>query len=314
MRQALAIENVDLVLDNHKYVMSITGDDEIGKREVDNFTNPEERYPVIATTSKLLTTGIDAQTCKLIVLDSNIQSMTEFKQIIGRGTRVQEDYGKMYFTIMDFRNVTDLFADPAFDGPPIMVKELSSGESITQETIEPPDKETLFDQLAGITVDDENKENRADYSQPTIIDAGEILSKPQSKVYVSGVEVSVLNERIQYLDQNGRLITEGLKDYTKKGLLKEFRSLDDFLSLWNSTSKKQAIIDELESRGILLENILLEIKKDLDPFDLICHIAWDTPALTRKERAERVKKRDYFSKYGPQAGNHRGPLDKYAEV
>ena len=119
MRQALAIENPDLVLENHKYIMRITGDDDEGKREVDNFINPEERYPVIATTSKLMTTGVDAQTCKLIVLDSNIKSMTEFKQIIGRGTRINEEYGKTYFAIMDFRNVTDLFADPAFDGDPV---------------------------------------------------------------------------------------------------------------------------------------------------------------------------------------------------
>jgi len=310
MRQALAVENLDLALENDKYVMCITGDDLRGKREVDNFINPEERYPVIATTSKLMTTGVDAQTCKLIVLDSNIQSMTEFKQIIGRGTRVREDYGKMFFTIMDFRNVTDLFADPAFDGPPIMVKEIQADEELTDEVISPTD-----DSDPGTKESEKTDENHPEYPVPLkLIGGGEISDEKWSKVYVAGVFVSVLNERIQHLDSSGKLIIESLKDYTRKGLRKEFRTLDEFLNRWNGAQKKKAIIAELESNGIILENLKAEIKKDLDVFDLICHVAWDQPALTRRERAENVKKRNYFAKYGEKARKIiEALLDKYTD-
>jgi type I restriction enzyme, R subunit len=314
MRQALAVENVDLALENYKYVMCITGDDEEGKREVDNFINPEEPYPVIATTSKLMTTGVDAQTCKLIVLDSNIKSMTEFKQIIGRGTRIKEEYGKMFFTIMDFRNVTDLFADPAFDGPPIMIKDINSEEELKDSDIQPEESQEIIDPETGEPVDFE-LEKQVDYPPPPqIIPGGFIKDAPQQKIYVAGVYVSVLNERIQHLDGSGKLITQSMKDYTKKGLLKEFRTLDDFLGRWNGAQKKKAIIDELETNGIILENLKTEIKKDLDVFDLICHVAWDKPALTRRERAEKVKKRNYFAKYGEKARKViEALLDKYAD-
>jgi len=312
MRQALAIENVDLALENYKYVMCITSDDEQGKRELDNFINPEERYPVIATTSKLMTTGVDAQTCKLIVLDSNIHSMTEFKQIIGRGTRINEEYGKMYFTIMDFRNVTDLFADPAFDGPPIMVKEVGSAEDLTGQDIYPG--ESVIDPETGNPVDFGEEEPTTYDTHPRIIPGGRIVSESSQKVYVSGVDVSVLNERVQHLDANGKIITESLRDYTKRSLLAEFRSLDDFLSRWNAAQKKTAIVDELESRGIILQNLESEVKRDLDIFDLICHVAWGMPALTRRERAEKVKKKNYFAQYGVKAREViEALLEKYAE-
>ncbi len=314
MRQALSNENPALVKENHKYVMRITGDDDEGKREVDNFINPEERYPVIATTSKLMTTGVDAQTCKLIVLDSNIKSMTEFKQIIGRGTRINEEYGKTFFTIMDFRNVTDLFADPAFDGDPVMIKLVKAEDKLTYDDILPEEEQTIIDPETGAPVEFEKKESAKYTTTPEIITGGEIISEPRPKVYVAGVDVSVLNERVQHLDGKGKLITESLKDYTKKGILKEFRSLNDFLSCWNGTNKKKAIIAELESHGIILDNLLDEVKKDLDIFDLICHIAWDMPALTRKERAEKVKKRNYFTKYGDEARMVIDALlDKYAD-
>ncbi len=312
MRQALANFNSDLVQANHKYVMRITGDDQEGKRELDNFINPEETYPVIATTSKLMTTGIDAQTCKLIVLDSNIHSMTEFKQIIGRGTRINEEYGKTFFTIMDFRNVTDLFADPAFDGEPVMVKEVNADEPLTEDDINPEEKETIIDQESGEEIKFED-EKTINYEEPQIVPGGEVVSEPREKVYVAGVDVSILNERIQFLDGDGKLITESLKDYTKRNILKNFRSLDEFLNKWNSAEKKKAIIDELEAQGVILENLKEEVKKDLDLFDLICHVAWDMPALTRRERAEKVKKRNYFTKYGPQARRViEALLDKYA--
>jgi type I restriction enzyme R subunit len=301
MRQALTIENADLSLENYKYIMRITGDDEQGKREVDNFINPEERYPVIATTSKLMTTGVDAQTCKLIVLDSNIKSMTEFKQIIGRGTRINEEYDKTFFAIMDFRNVTDLFADPAFDGEPVMIKEVKGEDELTEEDIHPEENQEIVDPETGTPVDFE-KVKPTDYAtHPEMITGGPIISESRPKVYVAGVDVSVLNERVQHLDVNGKLITESLKDYTKKSILKKYRSLDDFLARWNSADKKKAVIAELESHGVILENLMAEVKKDLDIFDIICHIAWDMPALTRKERAERVRKRNYFTKYGDKA-------------
>ncbi|MBD3288279.1 DEAD/DEAH box helicase, partial [candidate division KSB1 bacterium] len=312
MRQAIANLNSDLVQNNHKYVMRITGDDNEGKRELDNFINPEETYPVIATTSKLMTTGVDAQTCKLIVLDTNIQSMTEFKQIIGRGTRINEEFDKTFFTIMDFRNVTDLFADPAFDGEPIMIKEVDANEELTDEDINPEEHDVIIDEESGQEIDF-GSDTTVRYDEPQIISGGNIVAEPKRKVYVAGVNVSILNERVQFLDGDGKLITESLKDYTKRNILKTYRSLDEFLTTWHSAEKKKALIDELEAQEIILENLKEEVKKDLDLFDLICHVAWDMPALTRLERAENVKKRNYFSKYGEKARNViTALLDKYA--
>ena len=315
MRRAIAIEAPERVLENYKYVMKITGDDEEGKRELENFTNPEERYPVIATTSKLMTTGIDAKTCKLIVLDANIGSMTEFKQIIGRGTRVEEEYNKLFFTLMDFRNVTEKFADKDFDGEPVMIKTVANVNEDTElGDIDSVTYEKIIDSLSGEEVVFEVSEPLTDYAVPKIIDGGDIIEE-QGKVYVAGVNVTLLNEREQHLDPSGKLITESLIDYTRKSLLKEFSSLDSFLNRWNSADKKKALLDELNQHGILLENLREETQKDLDIFDLICHIAWDKPALTRRERANNVKKRDYFSQYGEQAQKVlRALLDKYADV
>ncbi len=303
MRQALSNENPDLVKENSKYVMRITGDDNIGKRQVDNFINPEERYPVIATTSKLMSTGVDAQTCKLIVLDSNIQSVSEFKQIIGRGTRIREDYGKTFFTIMDFRNVTDIFARPDFDGDPVMIKTVQGEDELTDEDIN------------GVVEQDvKDVPPSGEITYPEIIGGGEIVAEPKPKIYVNGVDVSILHERIQHLDANGKLIVESLKDYTKKNILNEYRSLDAFLAKWRSSSRKKAIIEELESHGVILDNLAAEVKKDMDVFDLVCHIAWDMPPLTRRERAEQVKKRNYFTKYGDKARMViTALLDKYAD-
>ncbi|MFQ5770560.1 MAG: type I restriction-modification enzyme R subunit C-terminal domain-containing protein, partial [bacterium] len=255
--------------------------------------------------------GIDAQTCKLIVLDSNIQSMTEFKQIIGRGTRINEEYDKSFFTIMDFRNVTDLFADPAFDGEPVMRKEVAGDEPLSEEDIH-PEGEEIIDEESGDAIDFDD-DIIVDREEPHIVDGGDIESEPGRKIYVAGVDVSILNERVQFLDGDGKLITESLKDYTKKNILKTYRTVDEFLTHWNSADKKKVLIDELEAEGIILENLKEEVKKDLDLFDLICHVAWDMPALTRRERADNVKKRNYFTKYGKQARNViEALLDKYA--
>lgn len=291
MRQALINENADMVVKNSKYVMRITGDNEEGKAELDNFIDPNSPYPVLVTTSKLMSTGVDAQTCQLIVLDSNINSMIEFKQIIGRGTRIREDYGKLYFTIIDFRNVTKLFADKDFDGDPIVIKPVTGDI--------PPEDEDPEDGGEG---DEESGADftGGDYGNPPIDGGGEIHDPP-SKYYVNNVEVKVLNHRVYYYDKDGKLINESLIDYTKKNVKNEYRTLDDFLRKWNNADKKDAILKELESQGILLDELQDEVGKDLDPFDLICHVAFDMPPLTRLERANNVKKRNYFAKYSDDA-------------
>lgn len=291
MRQAFINENQDLFHENSKYIMRITGDNEIGKMQLDNFIDPESIYPVIVTTSKLLTTGVDAQTCKIIVLDSNIQSMTEFKQIIGRGTRIREDYGKSYFTILDFRNVTALFADKDFDGEPVQIYEPKEDEPIN-----PPD-DVIVD-VEGGEITEEGKVI-TDYPEPPF-DGGDITNKPK-KYYVNNVEVRIINERVQYLGKDGKLITESLKDYTKKTILKDYQSLDDFLQKWHSQERKEAVIRELEDQGVIWEALQEEVGKDLDPLDMICDIVYGKPALTRSQRARNVRKNNYFDQYGEQA-------------
>lgn len=308
MRTALANANADLVAQNNKYVMQITGDNEEGKRELDSFINPSERYPVIATTSKLMTTGVDAQTCKLIVLDSNIGSPTEFKQIIGRGTRINEEYGKTYFTIMDFRNVTNLFADPNFDGDPVMIKDVTEDDDISGTDDEETD-EPIVDIVDGGDVEFPPE-------PPTITGGGTITDppNPREKIRVNGVEVKIVNERVQYLGADGRIITESLKDYTKKNVIEKYATLESFLNSWKNADKKKAIVEALEQQGIFFEALKEEIGKDFDPFDLICHVAYEAKPLTRKERANNVKKRNYFTKYGEKAQSViKSLLDKYAD-
>jgi type I restriction enzyme R subunit len=311
MRSALARQNADLVAENYKYIMQITGDNEDGKRELDNFTNPEERYPVIATTSELMTTGIDAQTCKVIVLDANINSMTKFKQIIGRGTRINEEFGKLYFTILDFRNATDLFADKAFDGDPIRVKPVSEevdlGGIVDEEEM---DLTPIVDEVTGKEIDLVPPEIR----YPETGDPGKILKEPHHKIYVNGVDVAILVSRIMYFDQHGKAITVSLKDHTKAIIREKYASLDAFLNSWNSTERKELLVAELLKEGVLVEALYEAVDKKVDLFDLICYLAFDQPPLTRKERANQVKKRNYFAKYGDQARNVlEALLDKYAD-
>ena len=311
MRTALARHNPDLFAENNKYIMQITGDNDEGKRELDNFINPEEKYPVIATTSELMTTGIDAQTCKVIVLDANINSMTKFKQIIGRGTRINEEYGKYYFTILDFRNATDLFADAAFDGDPIRIKPATEatdlGVIIDEEEM---NDEPIMDMETGEEIHIAQPIIR--YPEPnfTETESGE----PKRKVYVNGVDVSVLISRELYFDQFGKPITTSLKDHTKEIIKEQFASLDDFLNKWKATDRKEAIIAELVEQGVMVEALYDAVGKEVDLFDLICHVAYDQPPLTRKERANNVKKRNYFTKYGDQTRKVlEALLDKYAD-
>ena len=310
MRTTLSNFNSDFVAKNYKYIMQITGDNDEGKRELDNFINPEERYPVIATTSELMTTGVDAQTCKIIVLDSEIHSMTKFKQIIGRGTRINEDFGKMYFTILDFRNVTDLFADPGFDGDPIRVKPVSEDADLSSIIAEEEsDTSPIIDDVSGEEI---KIEPTIRYPEPQI-NVPE-TKEPREKVFVNGVDVSILISREMYFDNDGKPITISLKDHTRKLIKGQFASLDDFLNKWNSTYKKEVIIKELEEQGILVNALRDAVNRKVDLFDLICHVAFDQPPLTRKERANNVKKRNYFTKYGEQARKVLETLlDKYAD-
>ena len=303
MAQALRNENGDLVRQNPKYVVQMTSGSE-GVKELENFMTADEAYPVLVTTSKLLTTGVDADTVKFIVLDSNINSMTEFKQIIGRGTRINEEHDKLYFTIIDFRNVTKLFADKDFGGDPVKVKE-TDGDIPTEETEDTPTEDIPQDEVPT----EEGQEVPPDVT----FDPDDDPPK-RVKYYVNDVPVSIINERVQYLDADGKLITESLVDYTRKNIRKEYATLDEFLQRWNSAQKKTAIVEELEQKGIFFEELREEISKDLDPFDLICHIAFDMPPLTRKERANNVKKRGYFGKYNEVAKQVlEALLDKYAD-
>lgn len=308
MRRELANANADLVSANSKYVMQITGDNKEGKDHLDAFISPSELYPVIATTSKLMTTGVDAQTCKLIVLDSNIGSMTEFKQIIGRGTRINEDFGKHYFTIMDFRNVTALFADKDFDGDPVRVKEATEDEDIF-DTDNETDDTPVTDDITGDEISFPEPE------KPDVtIDGDPTPPERRRKVTVNGVEVTVIKERVQYMGDDGKIITESLRDYTRKNVRTAYTSLDAFLRSWKQADKKRAIIEELEQHGVIFAALNEEIGSTFDPFDLICHVAFDQKPLTRKERAEQVKKRDYFTKYGDLARKVVSALlDKYSD-
>jgi len=309
MRQALINENPDLVSQNSKYIMRITGDSNEGKNELDNFISPEEKYPVIAITSKLMTTGVDAQTCKVIVLDNNIQSMTEFKQIIGRGTRINEDFGKLYFTILDFRNVTDLFADPDFDGDPVRIKVTSEDGDISNIDEEEQEDETPI--IDGETGEEIELVPIRPYPIPP---SSGVINDTIEKIYVNGVDVSVLLARELYFDAQGKPITESLKDYTRTKVRAQFASLDAFLNTWNKAERKEAIIKELEDQGVLVDALESAVNKELDLFDLICHTAFDAPPLTRKERANNVKKRNYFAKFGEKARNVLEKLlDKYAD-
>jgi type I restriction enzyme R subunit len=306
MRQALVNDplNADQVLSDSRYVMRITGDNAEGKAELDNFIDPKRPYPVIATTSKLMSTGVDAQTCHVVALDQRIQSMTEFKQIIGRGTRLRPDYGKYYFTILDFRKATELFADPDWDGPAIKDDDFPP-------TADPDDGDATTsdfgdggEEIDVVLVPDETG----------LIACGPVDEDQRIKFVVSGVEFKIIAERVQYYDKNGKLITESLQDFTRKAVKEEFSTLESFLRRWHGAERKQVILDELLERGVVLSAVEESLGKNIDPFDLICHIAFDQPALTRKERVDNVKKRDVFTQYGEQARQVLDILlDKYAD-
>jgi type I restriction enzyme R subunit len=317
MRVDLVNANPDRCSTNRKYVMRITGDSDEGKAELDPFIDPESRYPVIVTTSKLMSTGVDAQTCKVIVLDQTIQSMTEFKQIIGRGTRIREEFGKLYFTILDFKKATELFADPGFDGDPVRIYEPKEGDAVAPPVDDeaeefPPDATLLatVDAIGGREGDGGERPEGAG----AVGAEGEGKPGRRQKFVVGDVTVWVVAERVQYYGRDGTLVSESLRDYTRNEIRKRFKSLDAFLRTWSAAARKRAVIDELAGQGVLLDALAQEVGRDLSAFDLICHVAFDQPALTRRERANNVRKRNYFTRYGEKARAVLDALlDKFAD-
>jgi type I restriction enzyme R subunit len=317
MRQEL-VKLIPAAASNRRYVMRITGDDNEGKAQLSYFIDNDEPYPVIATTSKLLTTGVDAKTCKLIVLDQTINSMTEFKQIIGRGTRLREDYQKLYFTIMDFKGATRLFADPDFDGEPVVIYEPKPDEPVVPPDItNPPGVEEPKPPPFGPGPEGGDD---PDPGGDTGEGGGGGGGDGRVKYVIDDVNVRVAVERSQYLDADGRLITENyrvlLKDDIRKALQSEFGSLSDFLRRWNAATRKQAVLEELAEHGVPLDILQQAVANgtELDVFDLVAHVAFDQKPLTRRERANNVKKRDLFGKYGEQArAVLEALLDKFAD-
>ncbi len=296
LRQALVNESPDRVRENHKYIMRITGDDDLGKAELDNFIDPESKYPVIAVTSELMSTGVDAQTCKVIVLDSNIESMTKFKQVIGRGTRVREDYGKTHFTILDFRNATKLFADPAFDGDPVRVFE-PKNEGEFDEMIDEIDQTN-----DGYTPDGDGMSaiGDGDAGDEVVIPGGDIGSSDnyRPKVHiVSGKRVQVIGDSVRIMDADGKLITESLTDYTRKNILGEYATLDEFLQTWSKAKQKYYILDKLAEKGIPIYELADQFDSDIDMFDIVMNIAYGQKTTTRKTRAEKARHSRFINQY-----------------
>lgn len=292
MRTALVNENSDMCRKNPDYVVRITGSDQYGQSKLDYFISVASKYPVIATTSKLLSTGVDCKMVKLIVLDQRINSMTEFKQIVGRGTRIREKDGKTHFTIMDFRNITRLFADPDWDGP-LEIDE-NYGKPKPEQKPYPPYKDT-----------------------PTTLHDPDPKPQPHTKPIVdkNGCTVKVINKVVSVYDTNGKLLrTESITDYTRKNINDTYVNLDDFINHWNAAERKAEITDLMRESGIDLHALKQERDMDdVDDFDFICHIAYGKKPLTRRERAENVKKHDVFNKYGAETRKVlEALLDKYA--
>lgn len=282
MRQLLTTMNADLCQKDSRYVMRITGDDNVGKRQLDNFINVDEPYPTVVTTSELLATGVDCKTCGLIVIDKEIGSMTEFKQIIGRGTRLRTDKGKWHLEILDFRNATKKFKDPDFDGDPL-----------------PPTK------------------SPREYPKSGEGGGGSESHEPHVKYIVAGKPVTITTEIVSVLGEDGKTMrTESVTSFTKKQILSHYSTLDNFINEWSSADRKAAIVDELKELNVLVDAVRQKnpALADADIFDIICHVAFDQPALTRRERANNVKKRNYFAKYEGKAREVlEALLEKYAE-
>jgi type I restriction enzyme R subunit len=288
MRQALVNENADLVAQNRLYVMRITGDNDEGKAQLDNFIDPEKRYPVLVTTSRLLTTGVDAQTCQLIVLDRSIESQTEFKQIIGRGTRINEDFNKLFFTIMDFRQATAQFADPKFDGPPEQIYEPRDDQSVV-----PPDPgegiETESPALAALLT---GQSTQGLYDRLGALGRrASAMGEARPKYHVDDVDVAVVTERVQYLDEHGKLITESLDDYTRRKVKASYASLAALLAAWQAAERKGAMLETLAKSGVFIEELAAQYGADHDPLDLLAHVVFAQPLCTRQQRVDHAAAR-----------------------
>lgn len=277
MRNALVNENTDMVKNNPNYIVRITGNDDIGKRQLENFTNANTDYPVIATTSKLLSTGVDTKTIKLIVLDEEIASMTEFKQIIGRGTRLLTNKGKEYFTIMDFRNNSEKFADPSFNGPAEMVLAVDGGNG--DEVISP----TTY----GVNP-----------PRPVNPISGDVLDGDPKKVYINGVDVSIIKETVKYYDADGKLITESIVEYSKKQLKRLYENHDVFVQEWFRAESKQEFLDHLASEGVMVDALLEQLNDtNVDEFDLLSNVAFDTDYISKEDRIQKVLESEEISTY-----------------
>ncbi|MFF8745250.1 EcoAI/FtnUII family type I restriction enzme subunit R [Streptomyces californicus] len=302
MRRILANLNADEVRKDSRYVMQITGDDQQGKQELDNFIDPEMPYPVIATTSKLLATGVDAQTCKLIVLNSQVESMTDFKQMIGRGTRVRTDYDKWFFVIMDFKNVTKLFADESFDGDPVKVYELPP-EGEMSDAVEELDD---VDETAGEGEDDEGPEQWVERPGARNI--------RRKRIVVSGQAVTIIGEQVQMLGTDGKPLTSSLKEFVRSGLLERYPTTDAFVSAWSAADRRSALLDELVDAGIPLEDLVEQSGLALDPFDMALDVAYEGRPIERRQRAAAVHANGYLGKYqGQMRSVLEALLEKYVE-
>ena len=309
MRQALINENMDMVKEVDRYVMRITGNDDEGKAQLENFIAVDEKYPVIAVTSELMTTGVDAKMTKLIVIEKEIESMIIFKQVVGRGTRIREEDGKMFFTLMDFRNVSRKFADPEFDGDPVQIKVV-----VDDDPFDDGDETDEGDEDGFPTDEGEGDDHGGDPGEDGEDDGGDGPKPPREKFFDNAVTVTILKEQVQYLDKDGKLITESLKDYSKKQILEQYQSMDEFIKRWSDEKKKQVIIDELESQGVIFEALKEQVGEDFDAFDLVMHVAFDKAPLSRSERVNSVKKRGYLYKYTDQAQRVLETLlDKYMD-
>ena len=311
MRQELGNLNADLKAQDDRYVMRITGDDNEGKKQLEYFIDEDSKYPVIATTSKLMTTGVDCKTVKLIVLDNNINSITEFKQIIGRGTRLKTDKGKWYFTILDFRGNSRLFADPAFDGEPD--EEMDDCESCGQYPCICP-CETCGKKPCECKSGKPSSDICSFCGESPCIctvkpykcpKCGEIecvcpldVVREQPVVGIGRVKVDILQERVQYVDPKGKLITESITDYSKRNIKQKYSTLSDFLNNYADKERRKGILEALDNSGISIETLREQAgNPDMDDFDLLCHIAYDKKPLTKAERVNNVKKTDYLNRY-----------------
>lgn len=306
MRSALVNAAGERAREDIRYVMRITGDDEEGKNQLDRFIDPEEKFPTIVTTSQLLSTGVDAQTCKLIILDKPIESMTEFKQIIGRGTRVREDKGKMWFTIMDFQGVTKLFADPGFDGVAERVFEINDDENIA-EALEEQDPQN---------VSVEEKLDEDVLVDAVISQGGDITVTERPPVFkLSGVSYAVVKEQVQYLGPDGKLLTQSLKDFTRKNILTHYPTLESFFTAWQSAERRQVIIDQIDQSGIPLEELQKQVGAEFDLFDLVMHVAYDKKMMKKNERIDAVRRSNYLDKYSGKAREViEALLTKYTDI